>query len=142
MSAKTYDSKKLIVAWGGIVVRGTAPGVFINIDHNEDTWTLAVGSDGEGARSRSNNNSGRVTITMLQTSLTNQQFSQQHFIDRQTGAAIYPLLVKNVLGLDLYQAATAWLVKPATATFGNEIENREWILESDNLEMFSGGAIF
>lgn len=141
MSVSTYDPKDLIIILGSIRVQGYAPGTFVNVERNEDSFALVVGSDGEGARARSNNNSGRATITLLQSSLTNTLFSQQIALDESTGSGVLALLIKDQRGNSLYQAETAWLVKPSAASYGNEIENREWIIETDSMQVLVGSSV-
>lgn len=141
MAISTFDPKQLIITWGEFRISGFAPGTFVNVERNEDSFTLTVGSDGEGARARSNDNSGRVTLTLLQTSLSNQQLSQALFQDELTCGGVRPLLIRNIKGTDLYQAETSWLMKPSSAGYSSEIEPREWVLESDNLRMNVGSGI-
>lgn len=141
MAISTFDPKQLIVTWGEFRITGFASGTFVNVARNEDSFTLTVGSDGEGARARSNNNSAQITLTLLQTSLSNQQLSQALFQDELTCNGVRPLLIKNIKGTDLYQAETAWLMKPSDSGFSNEIETREWILETDNLRVNVGSGV-
>lgn len=132
---KTYDAGEVAVIFAGSPITGGADGDFVSIEQNEDGFTLAVGVDGEGARSKSNNRSSRVTLTLLATSAANAVLSALYNTDIRTanGDGIAPLLIKDNSGNSLYTADKAWIVKPPTAAFGREVGTREWVLETHDL---------
>lgn len=137
--AKTYNPKRVAVSFAGRVLTGFADGTFISVERNEDTFTLAVGSDGEAARAASNNRSGRVTLTLMQTSASNDILSALAEADERSQLSTGPMMIKDASGRTVVLAAEAWIVKPAGAEFGREIGNREWIFETGDLSIFSGG---
>jgi hypothetical protein len=140
--AKTYDPKDILISWGNITFQGYASGSIVTVSRNSDSFTLAVGSDGEAARSKSNDRSGRVVVNLMQTSLTNTLLSQQQLIDELTGNAVKPFLMKDIRGTSLYQAEAMWIVKPPDGSYAQEIESREWTFETGNLYMRTGGSPF
>ena len=135
------DPKEVVISFGPILLSGYADGTFVSVERNEDSFSLTVGSDGEAARSKSNNKSGRVTVTLLQSSLSTDLLSAQAVLDERSpsGDGVAPLLVKDNNGRGLYTAETAWIVKPATASHARETENREWVIETNELLMLVGG---
>jgi len=137
--AATYNPKKVIVAWGPIIMEGFADGTFIEAARNNPSVNLAVGSTGDACRAISNDKSGTVTVTLLQSSLTNALLTAQSLLDEQSGDGVLPLLIKDLSGVDLVKAESAWLQQPANATYARETENREWVLETDNLLILTGG---
>lgn len=141
MSLKVYDAKAVAMIFAGIPISGLADGTFVSIEQNEDSFGLTVGTDGEACRSKTNNRSGKVTFTLLQSSATNDLLSAVHLLDIATpnGDGIGPLLIKDGTGRTLVEAQKAWIVKPPTAEFAREASSREWVVESDNLVQFHGG---
>lgn len=139
MAVKTYDPKKLLITFAGVPVEGLADGTFLSVERNNDSFQLMVGADGEGARAKSNDNGGTATLTLIQTSKTNSIFSAFSALDEASGDGVAPFSVKDLSGDTVIFAASAWIKKPATAEFGREISNREWVIESDNFTIFSGG---
>lgn len=141
MALHTYDPSQVTIIFAGIPVSGFAEGTFVSAERNEDSWALQVGADGEATRAKSNNRSGRVTFTLIQSSITNDALSALHAVDENTpgGDGIGPLLVKDLSGRTIIAAETAWIAKPATVEFGREASEREWIIETDRLEVFAGG---
>ena len=143
MGVKNLDPKQVSIAFGPVLISGFADGTYVSVERNEDSFSLMVGADGEAARSKSNNLSGRVTVTLMQTSASNALLSAIAQVDERSSAGdgINPLLVKDNNGLDLYTAETAWIVKPATGSHGREAETREWVFETNELISFSGGNL-
>ena len=141
MALHTYDPAQVTIIFAGIPVSGFAEGTFVSIERNEDSFTLQVGADGEATRAKSNNRSGRVTLTLIQSSIVNDAFSALLAVDENSpsGDGIGPLLIKDLSGRTLVAAETAWLVKPATAEFAREATEREWVIETDRLNTFIGG---
>lgn len=138
---KPYDAKQVLITLGAIPISGFADGSFVKIENNEDAFTLQIGTDGEGTRSRTNNDSATVTFTLMQSSLSNDLLSALHNLDKTLpgGGGIVPLLIKDLSGRSLYLAQTAWIKKRPSAEFGREAGPREWVVETDKLIPFDAG---
>ncbi len=94
-----------------------------------------MGSDGEAARSKSNDKSGRMTIQLLQTSPSNAILSAFALADEVTpGGAVFPFACKDLNGGSLHTAQTGWIVKKPDAEYVVEAGPREWIIETDDLK--------
>lgn len=144
MSVRSYDPKMILTTVGALPMTGFADGTFLKVEMNEDAFSLQVGADGEAARSRSNNNSAKITITLLQTSPANDLLSALYASDRlipgRTG--IVPLMIKDLLGTTLFAAVSCWITKVAPAEYAKEAGSREWVLETDDLQVaYVGGSI-
>lgn len=144
MAVHTYDPAQILVVFNGVpVLNGFAPDTFLHVERNEDTWTLSVGAAGEAVRAKSNNRSGKVTLTVMQSSLVNDLLSALVVIDENSpgGDGIGPLLIKDLQGLTLVSAETCWIVRPPNFDYAKDATTREWMLESDRLNIFVGGLI-
>ena len=141
MTLGTYDPSQVAIIFGRLPITGFADGTFVSIEQNEDSFSLQIGTDGDGCRSKTNNQSIRVTFTLGQWSASNDTLSAQHNLDvlSPSGDGIAPLLVKDNSGRTLVAAENAWIVKPAPAEFGREAGPREWIIESDRALQNIGG---
>jgi len=139
MAVKTYDPSQVALIVGGFNITGFADGSFVTVARNADAFALYVGTDGEGTRAKSNNKSGRITITLAQSSDSNAILSGIASLDELSNNGVVPVLVKDSSGLSLYAAETAWIVKSPDSEFGKELGSREWIIETDNLAMFVAG---
>lgn len=138
---KTYDFSQVSVILGGITLSGFHEGTPVKVAYDEDAFSLLIGADGDGARSKTNNRSGTITFSLLQTSAANAQLSALHALDiaGKNGDGVVPLLIKDNSGFSLHTAQTAWIKKFADATYGRDTEVREWTIQTDNLDSLIGG---
>lgn len=141
MTVATYQPDFVTVAFRGVPITGFAPGSFITAARNNDSWNISVGSGGDATRAKSGDKSGRVTLTLLGSSASNATLSAMAIIDERAGTEVGPLAVKDLSGADTVVAGTAWITKPPDLEKSNEESNREWVFETDNLEIFAGGNV-
>lgn len=134
----TYNPAEVSTIVGAFNMQGFADGSFVTIEMNEDAWNLYVGSDGEGARSKSNNRSGTITIRLMQTSSSNEILSALYKSDDVGDAGITNILIKDSSGSTLAMAENAWIRKLPAVDFARESGEREWVFESDNIQVFVG----
>lgn len=136
----TYNPDDVVLVLGAIIVTGYADGTFVNVERNEDSFSLTVGSDGEACRARTNNRSGRITFTLGQWSESNALLAALVTLDEESpnGDGIVPALVKDNSGTSLHTAEKAWIVKPAASANSREPENREWVVETNHLVTVPG----
>ncbi len=139
MSVKTYNPADVQLVIAGNPISGYADGTFINIARNNPSYTSGTGSTGEGWRAKSNDKSGTCTITLLQTSRSNDALSALSALDEASGDGVGPLLLKDNSGRSLYAAETCWIEKPADSEFAREQSDREWVIKTDKLNVFIGG---
>lgn len=140
MSTKTYDPLEISCVFLGIPISGFANGTFVEAERNEDTFTLTVGASGEGARARNRNKSGQVTFTLLATSSSNDLLAAVAAADELNGTGSGPLFIKDRLGTTVAVAANAWVKKQPKIEYGKEVSDRQWVIECEALEIFSGGT--
>src|SRR3990172_6475750 len=103
MALFRYNPDEVTIVFAGVPIFGKGEARFLSVEQNEDTWSPFVGVDGEVTRARSTNRSGRVTITLLQSSVINDALSALAALDQATpgGDGIGPLLVKDFSGRTL-----------------------------------------
>lgn len=136
---KTYDPKQILIIFGGVQITGFADGTFVTVRRNADMWSLQMGTDGEGTRSKSNDKSGQIEFTLMQSSQSNVFLSNMALADELGNAGIAPAMVKDNLGSSLHAAEQAYVKKIADAEYAKEAGPRTWIIETDNLQSFVGG---
>lgn len=139
MSMKTYDPKNVSIIIGSHIVSGFADGTFINVERRNPTWSLVAGASGETERSKSNDKSGRITLTLLQSSASNDILSGFAQSDELDNSGTFPLLMKEDTGTTIIEATEAWCTKPSNTPYGKESQGREWVIETGELVMVVGG---
>lgn len=146
MAFKTYNAKEVVITLGGIpgfaahTVAGFADGTFVKVSFDEDQFKKHIGADGEVSRSKSNNYSGKIEVTLMQSSDSNDAMSALAIIDRVSSNGVIPVTVADLKGKSLYFASSAWVMKVTDSEFGKELGSRTWTLDTDNLEAFVGGS--
>lgn len=139
MSVKTYNPADVLIVFAGIPVEGIADGTFITVARDNPAWNKSIGSDGEGVRAKSNDRGGTITLTLMQSSVTNDALSALANVDEASGNGVGPFLMVDRSGRTICGAETAWIQKQADAEFAREASTREWIFETDVLDMSIGG---
>lgn len=137
---RTYDPKRVNIILGSHIVSGLAEDTFISIEPNGDGTQSTAGADGEVARSLSHNPLNRVTLTLQQTSLSNDALSELLRLDRASGGAgVFPLQIRDLRGTTVFAASQAWVVQKPTVEFGSEVSEREWAIDCVETNAFIGG---
>lgn len=127
---KTYAADRVKVVVGAHTITGPADGTFVIIEPLGDGVTSESGAYGDVARSMSLDLRHTITITLQQTSRSNDVLSAIADADRLSGGnGAVPVTVTDLRGGTLF-AGTGWVVKKATATFAKGVEAKEWPLEA------------
>lgn len=136
----TYDFDELTFVLGSIIPDDFEEGG-IQIEHSEPTFSMVTSLDGKVTRSKTLNRTAKITVTLLQSSATNDKFATLLTLDRDAanGAGITNLMLKDNSGRSLYEAPEAWIEGPPAATFVREAEARAWVICVSKLERFEGG---
>lgn len=136
----TYDPKQLIIVFGGVPITGYADGTFVTVTPNAERFTKVVGADGEVTRTKSNDFTHEVTITLKQSSLSNDYLSTIMNADRLSNLGKLPLQIKDINGTTLWNWSQAWIRQPPDSEFAKELGERAWIFDtgSADLEQIGG----
>jgi len=126
-----YDPKKVVITFGGVPIQGFADGDFIEIAADDaDGFKKQVGADGEVARAQSNNNTHNVTITLMQSSLSNPYLSNIRNTDKLLGKSCLPLSITDINGGSLHFWPQAWIKGDPTWGYGKELKERQWTFDT------------
>lgn len=140
MTVRTYDPKRVNVTFGASQITGYAEDTFVGIEEITDGVTRQAGADGEVARAMSSDTGVRITLTLQQTSRSNDLLSGYLRADRLSGGGgALPVTVTDLRGTTLVAAAAAWVVKSANVELGSTLGNREWTIETGPAEVHVGG---
>ena len=138
---RTYDPKLITIIWGNIIITGFPEGTFLTIARNGDNFEKSKGADGTVDRINKNSNDYSATITIKQTSITNDALSQAMNEDLLTNTGVRPLTVKDLNGQTFFYARQAWIGKDPDDEYSDTLGSREWRLDTGEAEKFTGGNI-
>ena len=126
----TYDPKKVILTVGGVPVSGYTDGTFIQVEPNSATFTKSVGADGEVVRSKSNDNTHTITITLQQSSLSNDHLSILADADKKSNAGMVPVSIKDANGTSNMFWAQCWVETDPTWNYDKVHQERTWSIHT------------
>jgi len=132
-SVRQYDPAEVLVTVDGQAITGFADGTFVETARNSDLFELTVGADGEATRTKSNDLSGRITITLQQTSPSNDILNDLATADEQSNQGVFGSQIRDNSGGTLASGQRSWIVKKPDAAFAKTTENRVWIIETNEL---------
>lgn len=140
-NVRTYDPKQVIVTFGVVIVTGYAEGTFIAIAQSGDSFEKQKGADGGVDRVNKNASDYAVTLTLKQTSLTNDALSALSIVDKLSNAGKLPLIVKDLRGTSLFFAEQAWIAKEPDPENSDSMSSREWRFDTGIAKQFIGGNL-
>lgn len=137
----TYNPDAVTVVVGGIPISGFADGTFVEIEPMSDGVTSVSGADGEIARAISTDRRHTVTLTLLQTSDSNDLLAGLYGVDLEsTAGAMVPVIVSDLSGRSLFAASKAWITKLPKTTFSKGIESKAWVLHTGRPSVYLPGG--
>lgn len=139
MSLSTFDPKSVLVSIGGAVMSGFADGEFLSITADNQQFSKVVGADGFTTRVKSNNYNGTLTLTLSQSSPSNDILSGFLNLDRISNLGVVPILIKDMSGTTTLFSAQAWIQQFPDVSYSNEISNRAWTFDLVDIDIFIGG---
>jgi hypothetical protein len=130
MANKTYDAKSVSVIVDGVYLTDLGESM-VEIEKDEDNFSVVVGAQGDTVRSKVNNNLGTITVTLQQTS------PQIAYLDKlaNSGALVPISVISAGDPKETTSSTEAFIKKPASRTYGAEAEDREFEFQCLDLQM-------
>lgn len=135
----TYAADQVQIIVGGVPISGLADGTFINVVRDEQAYNKITGADGTTSRSRTANKAGAITVTLQQTSPSNDVLTGFMLADEAGDQGVVPVFIKDTYGRTLHAASSAWVQQMPDQDFSKEVEERGWVLDCARIDSFVGG---
>lgn len=124
---RTYVPSGVNLSILGIDVDGFPDGTFITITPQNQTFTFRSALDGSTMAVKSTHQEYKITITLEQTSASNDWLQILHDIKKSMPVAIQtPIMINDKSGSTTFFATDCWLSNEVTSNFSNGIENVQW----------------
>ncbi|WP_196595245.1 phage structural protein [Pectinatus frisingensis] len=140
MSVKTYNPKDITIIAGYQQLTGFSEDDMIEVKPRGDGIVPYDGADGEVGRSIDPNNCLEITVTLAQTSASNDVLSAFYTADKNTGNGMFPFVVKDLSGTTVISATQAWVLKYADSKIGRKIDTRQWTIQTGQADVNIGGG--
>lgn len=139
MSVFTVDAKSVLVSVGGFPISGFVDGTFLEITADDQQFLKVTGADGYVTRVKSNDYGAVMTLTLSQSSPSNDILSGIFNADRLNNLGVVPILIKDMTGTTIIFSGTGWIQQFPDISYGNDITDRAWIFDLANVDLFIGG---
>lgn len=144
MTTANYAANEVTITLAAIPISsGRGPdggGEFLKIEKKEDSFGFVESEvDGDGAWYRKKGSYCTVTLTLMQSSASNDALSALHLLDLATGAGEGPFFAKDGKGNSLFVATSARILKTPEQNFAVEPGTRVWTIGCHGVTQFVGG---
>lgn len=136
---RTFDAVGVAVTVNGIAISGFADGTFIRLEKTSDNYVMKSGADGKTSRAKLNDRTGSMTLTLMQTSLSNVVLSGIAELDQLSNAGVVPIGVTDINGTTTFFTATGWVRKMPDWEAGKDVNEVEWIFDCADINYVIGG---
>lgn len=136
-----YSPDQVDVVWLGIQITGYAENTFVEVEREVDTFTKKVGSLGDVARSKSLNKSGKITITVMDTSPVNDALASKIAQDEEDSRTYGPFTLKDRSGFTEVRATEAWCMRVPKVTRAQVTGTVQYVFEAASIFIKHGGAV-
>lgn len=140
---KNYDPGRVVIVVNGVQIQGFADGTFVKVSRITPTFSDKAGAGGDVVRTKSRDKRGKIEITLLPSSPSNDYLSGLVATDENVDAgvgAVGPALVKELNGTTICAGSKSWVTQPADVEYGADPVNRSWVIAVADLSaMLVGG---
>lgn len=137
MAVNTYSPKDVILTIGGYQIAGWDN---ISIRRRSPGFTTVAGIRGKHTRVPSNDSSANITLSLVQTSPSNDVLSQIHTLDLLDGTGRIALTLKDLSGRSVFDSNEAYILDYPEVLFSGGIEYRSWSLFCQTTNTYSVGG--
>lgn len=138
-SVHNYAADRVTVTVGATLISGFADGTFISVSRDEQAYNAVTGADGFVSRAKTGNRAGTITLTLQQTSPSNDILSGFMIADELRNRGVFPIFIQDQEGETIFQAQHCWVQQMPDSDFSKEISNRVWTLACARINAFVGG---
>lgn len=120
-------------------IGGYSEDSIVNIEWTTPRYSLYTGADNTGTRVFNASNSATLTVSLQQTSASNDVLSQLFNNDGRNSDGLFSVQVKDTSGRSIYFSDSAYIGVRPNAGYSNSMMTRDWVIQAFNLEGYAGG---
>lgn len=131
---KGYNPSQITFTFNGFIITGYADEM-VRVTMQSVAFEDEVGADGEVVIIDQNDYRGTFAVTLMQTSRSNQIFTDFMNASRLTGPVVGPASLKDQISGETYNAPTAWVRSWPEKVFSKRAEALRWEIRTNNMIM-------
>lgn len=123
------------------IVSGYSEDSIVNIERVAETFTMYTGADNTSTRIYNANKSATVTLSLQQTSASNDILSLLYANDSasRNSSGLFALQISDASGRSRFFSDDAYVGVVPNSAFANSMQTRDWVLHAHNLDTYIGG---
>jgi hypothetical protein len=121
------------------IVGGFAEDSIVSIDRNADTFSLYTGADDTNTRIYNANTSGTITISLQQTSASNDILTALYENDRASRNGLFSIAIRDNSGRSTYFSEEAYIGVVPSSAISNSMQTRDWVIHAPKMTSLIGG---
>lgn len=138
---RTYSPGDVVVIVNDIILSGFTDTSIITVEPNVQSFSKYVSTDGLVTRVRSSDRTASCTITLKQTSPSNDVLTELLNDDLNAGDQVFPFSLSDNFGATLISSETAWIQGWPSTALGSEVNERSWVIDLAKTNWFVGGNV-
>lgn len=121
------------------IISGYSEDSIVNIEWMSPRYALYTGADNTGTRVFNASNSATLTLSLQQTSASNDVLSLLFNNDGRNTDGLFSVQVKDASGRSTFFSDDAYIGVRPNAGFSNSMMTRDWVIQAFNLDGYNGG---
>lgn len=123
------------------VVSGYSEDSIVEIQRSAETFTMYTGADNTTTRVYNANTSATITLSLQQTSQSNDILSRLYENDAASLSSdtMFTIQIKDNSGRSNYFSDDAYVGVVPNSAFSNSMNTRDWVIHAANLYSYLGG---
>jgi hypothetical protein len=123
------------------ILSGFSEDSIVSIERNAETYSLYTGADNTNTRIYNANTSAQITVSLQQTSSSNDVLSQLYINDAASrdSTGLFSISVVDNSGRSSYFAEEAYIAVVPNSQFANSMQTRDWVIHAVRLDTYIGG---
>lgn len=138
MRPKSWDANQLSVVFGVSPIFGFAPDTALTIEVGDVTYKHTRDLHGNITRSRINDNSAKIKLTLMQSSSSNDVLSTFQVLDKQSDAGMFPIYIKDANSTTLFRSDEGYVIGTPETSMGEEQKTITWEILATSYTYFIG----
>lgn len=136
--AKTYDPNNLSVVFGGVPISGFAVDEGLSIERENPLYKSTVDLHGNPTRTKINNDSTKITLTLTHKAYSNNILSNFIEMDRLNNSGVFPVSIKEPGGSTLFACTHAYVLEAPKLGYGADEKNKTWTIQAHGVTQYIG----
>lgn len=136
-TVNTYSAKDVSLSFGGYQIAGWDS---ISITRASPSFVTVKGIRGKHTRVPSGDTSATITVSVLQTSPSNDVLSEVHRLDIENGTGRLDVMLKDSSGKSVFSSDEAYITSYPETTFSGGFEYRSWTIYCQTTKSYNVGG--